>query len=131
MAEKQGLYKCEICGNVVEAIDASVGELSCCRQPMKLIKEIKGVSEGKEKHIPVISVDDDSIKVVVGSTLHPMEDDHYIELVQLLVDGVVVYENRLFPGDEPVAFFKKTGLDGRVLSARAYCNVHGLWRSND
>lgn len=123
------LYKCNICGNVVSLVQNGGGTLVCCGQEMKLMKELTGAQEGKEKHIPVIEQTDDGILVKVGSVPHPMEDDHYISLIQLLDGDKVVIGKRLMPGDKPEALFcclaKKEG-----LKARALCNKHGLWISS-
>lgn len=127
MAEKDGIYKCNICGNVVSVIEAQAGELVCCGAPMEKLEE-KTEDEGKEKHVPVIEEFDGGIRVKIGSVPHPMEEKHYIELVQLIDQNGVVMGKRLGPNDEPVAEFccvaKKEGLKARIL-----CNVHGLWRS--
>ena len=119
------VYKCEVCGNVVSVIQAGQGELVCCEQPMNLLEEKTAEAEGKEKHVPVIEKTDKGVKVTVGSTPHPMEDAHYISLIQLVKDGNVVIGKRLNPGDDPVAEFCLVETDG--LKARAFCNIHGLW----
>ena len=119
MAEKNGIYKCEICGNVVSVIEAADPELVCCGQPMTLLEE-KTNDEGMEKHVPII----EGNKVTVGSVPHPMEEDHWIELIQALKDGEVVAEKRLKAGEEPVVEFNV-----EFNSARVLCNIHGLWKS--
>ncbi len=124
MAEKNGIYKCEICGNVVSVIEAGGGELVCCGQPMKLLEEQTAEQEGKEKHVPVI----EGLKVKVGSTEHPMEEKHYIELIQVFVEDKLIVEKRLYPGDAPeLELLPK--YEGKNLKARALCNIHGLWTS--
>ncbi len=127
MAEINGIYKCEICGNVVSVVDANDGELVCCGQPMNIYDEKTKEQEGKEKHVPVIDMSGEKVVVSVGSTPHPSEEKHYIELVQLLKDGKVIAEKRLFPGDEPKAEFCLKDTEG--ISARELCNIHGLWSS--
>jgi len=127
MAEKNGIYKCEICGNVVSVIEAHDGELVCCGKPMGLLEEKTAEQEGKEKHVPVIEVDGGEIKVKVGSVPHPMEEDHYIELIQVLKAGEVIAEKRLNPGDAPEAEFCLKDTEG--ITAREICNLHGLWKS--
>jgi superoxide reductase len=82
MTEKGQIYKCEICGNVVEVLDEGVGELVCCGQPMKLIEE-KTEDEGKEKHVPIIEKNEEGVKVKVGSVPHPMTEEHYIEWIEI------------------------------------------------
>ena len=128
MAKQNGIYKCEICGNVVSVIEAHEGELVCCGQPMKLLEEKTAEQEGKEKHVPVIEVDENKVTVKVGSVPHPMEKEHYIELIQIISDGNIVIGKRLEPGDEPKAEFCLE--DTENLKARALCNVHGLWISD-
>jgi len=118
------VYKCNICGNIVEVLYAGGGELVCCGKPMILQKE-NTVDASKEKHVPVIVKTSDGIMVKVGSVAHPMEEKHYIMWVELNVDGKV-YKQFLKPGDKPEALFK---VEGKKLSAREYCNLHGLWKA--
>lgn len=124
MAQIQGIYKCEVCGNIVEVLHAGVGELVCCGQPMKLQVE-NTVDAAKEKHVPVIERQGNGYLVKVGSVAHPMEGKHYIEWVQLIADGKACRQF-LKPGDKPEAFFEMTGAS---VQAREYCNLHGLWSS--
>lgn len=126
MVEKNGIYKCEICGNIVSAIEPHEGVLVCCGQNMKLLTE-KTTDEGNEKHVPIISISGDKLVVNVGSVDHPMEDAHFIELIQILKDGNVVAEKRLLPTDKPHAEFCLDSVDN--LRVRALCNIHGLWTS--
>ncbi len=123
MAEKLQIYKCALCGNIVEVIHGGDGELVCCGQPMELLDE-KTADATTEKHVPVIKEVDGGYKVIVGSTLHPMEEKHYIEWIELLVDGKA-YRQFLNPGDAPEAEF---GVQAGMVIAREYCNVHGLWK---
>ncbi|MDD5087132.1 MAG: desulfoferrodoxin [Candidatus Nanoarchaeia archaeon] len=125
MTEIGQMYKCEICGNLVSVIENGVGELVCCGQPMNLLEEHTEGQEGKEKHVPVIETTEGGIKVKVGSIPHPMEEKHYIELIQVIKDGDVVVGKRLKPGDKPEAEFCLS--DASKLKARILCNVHGLW----
>ena len=127
MAKQNGIYKCEICGNVVSVIEAHEGELVCCGQPMKLLEEKTAEQEGKEKHVPVIEIEGNKVTVKVGSVPHPMEKEHYIELIQLIKEGNIAIGKRLKPGDEPKAEFYLE--DTENLKARELCNVHGLWVS--
>jgi len=126
MAKLNGLYKCKTCGNVVSVIEEGVGELVCCGESMELMEE-KTKDEGKEKHVPIIEVSEGNVVVKVGSVPHPMEESHYIELVQLIKDGNVVIGKRLKPGDEPKAEFCVEDSSG--LKARILCNIHGVWVS--
>jgi len=122
MTEKEQIYKCNVCGNIIEVLHTGVGELVCCGQPMELLKEKSG-EEGKEKHIPVIEKTEHGIKVKVGSVPHPMEDNHYIEWIEVFSEGKT-YRKFLTPGDAPEANFELTSTE---VKARAYCNVHKLW----
>ena len=124
MPERLQVYKCEVCGNIVEMVHEGKGELVCCGQPMKLFVE-NTVDAAREKHVPVMEKSADGIKVKVGSVPHPMEEKHYIEFIELIVDGKVCRQY-LSPGQAPEAFFAVTG---DKVSAREYCNLHGLWKS--
>jgi superoxide reductase len=124
MDNKLNIYKCELCGHVVEVMHEADGQLVCCGQPMKLMIE-NTVDAAKEKHVPVIEKTAQGYKVSVGSVLHPMEEKHYIEWIELLADGKA-YRAFLKPGDEPVAVFC---IEATQVSAREYCNLHGLWKS--
>ena len=103
MAERLEVYKCELCGNIVEVLHGGKGELVCCGQPMKLMKE-NTVDAAKEKHVPVIEKVPGGYKVKVGSVAHPMEEKHYIQWVELIVDGKA-YREFLKPGQAPEATF--------------------------
>ena len=103
MAELNGIYKCDICGNVVSVLESGVGELICCGQEMRLVEENPPEKEGKEKHVPVIETEENRVKVKVGSNPHPMEDEHFIEVIELLKDGKVIASKRLYPGQKPEA----------------------------
>jgi superoxide reductase len=124
MTKLNEVYKCELCGNIVELVHSGAGQLVCCGAPMNLMTE-NTVDAATEKHVPIIEKKDEGIEVTVGSVLHPMEESHYIEWIELIVDGAV-YRQRLNPGDAPRAIFKA---DGKMISAREYCNLHGLWKS--
>lgn len=124
MAERMEVYKCEVCGNIVEVLIGGKGELVCCNQPMKKITE-NTVDAAKEKHVPVIEKAGNGIKVKVGSVAHPMEEKHYIQFIELIVDGKL-YRQFLAPGQAPEAFFEITG---DKVTAREYCNLHGLWKA--
>lgn len=124
MAERLEVYKCELCGNIVEVLHGGKGELVCCGQPMKLMKE-NTVDAAKEKHVPVIEKVPGGYKVKVGSVAHPMEEKHYIEWIELIADGEA-YRYFLKPGMKPEATFK---IDAAKVTAREYCNLHGLWKA--
>jgi superoxide reductase len=118
------VYKCELCGNIVEMLHEGAGELVCCGEPMVLF-DAKTMEEGTEKHKPVIEKTEQGIKVKVGDVPHPMMEEHFIEWIELIADGVV-YRNNLKPGDSPEAVFC---LDAENIWARAYCNIHGIWKN--
>ena len=125
MIELNQVYKCNICGNIVEMVHAGQGQLVCCGQPMEFLAE-KHEEEGlAEKHVPVIEKSEKGYRVKVGSVPHPMEEAHYIEWIELMADGKT-YKKFLEPGDQPEAEFC---IEAGNVSARAYCNVHGLWKS--
>jgi superoxide reductase len=126
MTKEGQIYKCEVCGNVVEVVHEGQESLVCCGQPMKLQKA-HTEDKGMEKHVPVIEENGNYITVKVGDIEHPMEENHYIEWIELTVDDAV-YRRYLSPTDNPEVSF--TVPERHIeLSARAYCNVHGLWKS--
>ncbi|MCJ8500972.1 desulfoferrodoxin [Desulfatitalea alkaliphila] len=125
MTERLEVYKCEVCGNIVEVLHAGPGQLVCCGQPMVCMKE-NTVDAAKEKHVPVIEKIDGGVKVKVGSVAHPMEEKHYIEWIEIIADGKA-YRQFLKPGETPEATFMVTAND---ITAREYCNLHGLWKAN-
>ena len=122
MAKLLEVYKCELCGNIVEVIHGGDGDLVCCGQDMKLLSE-NTVDAAKEKHVPVIVADGGSVTVTIGSVAHPMEEKHYIEWIELVADGKA-YRQFLNPGEAPSATFNVTA---KNLSARELCNLHGVW----
>lgn len=125
MAEKKQIYKCETCGNIVEVLHGGAGELVCCGEPMKQYAAHYSSDEGKEKHVPVLEKAGDGVKVKVGSNPHPMEENHYIEWIEI-IDGETSCRHFLQPGQDPEAVFKGMPEGAR---AREYCSVHGLWKS--
>ena len=124
MTKKMEIYKCELCGNIVEMLHEGQGELICCGEPMKLYNE-NTVDAAKEKHVPVIEKIDGGFKVKVGSVEHPMIEKHYIQWIQIIADGKA-YRQFLKPGEKPEAVFK---IEADEITAREYCNLHGLWRA--
>ncbi len=122
--ERLQVYKCEVCGNMVEVIHAGAGTLVCCGQDMRLLKEGE-TDAATEKHVPVIEKADGGYKVKVGDVAHPMEEKHYIEWIELTADGKA-YRQFLKPGVAPEAFF---GVEADTVGAREYCNLHGLWKA--
>jgi superoxide reductase len=124
MAKQLEVYKCEICGNIVEVLHGGKGDLVCCGQPMKLLVE-NTVDAAKEKHVPVVRETASGFKVSVGSVPHPMEEKHYIEWIELIADGAA-YRKFLKPGDAPEAEF---AIKAKQVTAREHCNLHGLWKA--
>ncbi len=123
MTKKLQIYKCNLCGNIVEVLHEGAGELVCCGEPMELLDE-KTADATTEKHVPVIEKIDGGYKVTVGSVPHPMEGKHYIEWIELLADGKA-YRQFLEAGMQPEATFH---VEASSVSAREHCNVHGLWK---
>jgi superoxide reductase len=124
MGKRNQVFKCEKCGSMVASMHDADCDPSCCGQPMKLLAE-NSTEAAKEKHVPVIEKAADGFKVSVGSIVHPMEADHFIEWIELLADGLC-YRKYLKPGDKPEAFFS---IKASAVSAREYCNKHGLWKA--
>ncbi len=123
MTEVREIYKCEICGNIVEVLHGGKGELVCCGQPMKRMEE-KTEDSSVEKHVPYIEKTEKGVLVKVGQNQeHPMMEEHYIEWIQVIADGSS-YRKFLQPGDKPEAEFE---IKADEITAREYCNVHGLW----
>ncbi|KUG05341.1 superoxide reductase [hydrocarbon metagenome] len=123
MTTRLDVYKCEICGNIVEVLHEGKGTLVCCNKDMVLYKE-NTIDASVEKHVPVISRSADGVKVAIGSDLHPMIEKHYIEWIEVIA-GDKVYREFLKPDQKPEAVFK---VADEKLTSRAYCNIHGLWK---
>jgi superoxide reductase len=122
MVKRFEVYKCGICGNIVEVLHVGGGKLVCCGKPMEMMVE-KSADQGKEKHVPVVERTDEGVKVKVGSVAHPMEEKHFIEWIEVLTeDGVM--RKFLEPGEAPEAEFAVKD----VKMAREYCTIHGLWK---
>jgi len=124
MTELRQVYKCNICGNIVEVLHTGVGQLVCCGQPMELLRE-KTVDIGLEKHVPVIEKVGNKVEVKVGSVPHPMEQKHYVEWIEIIANGKTC-RKFLKPGEKPEAEFETTA---EKIEAREYCNIHGLWKT--
>ena len=125
MTKKSEIYKCEICGNIVEVLHVGDGTLVCCGQNMTNMKE-KTADEGQEKHVPIIEKTDSKVIINVGEIAHPMEEAHHIEWIEL---EIKTKNSKVFltPTDEPKAEFSTTE---DIIRARAYCNIHGLWKKD-
>ena len=119
------VYRCNVCGNIVEVLHTGKGELVCCGQPMELLQE-KTADVGQEKHVPVVEASASGIKVRVGDVPHPMEEKHYIEWVEVITDSGI-YRQFLKPGEKPEAEFD---IKPQKVTAREYCSIHGLWKSS-
>ena len=121
MAEKMEIYKCMMCGNIVEVLHGGDGELVCCGKPMELQVE-NTTDAAREKHVPVIEKIDGGYKVKIGSVPHPMEEKHFIEWIELIANGKA-YRQFLNPGDVPEAVFN---IEANLVTAREFCNLHGV-----
>lgn len=127
MTKKLEMYKCNVCGNFVEVVLAGEGELVCCNQPMNLLKA-NTTDAATEKHVPFFVKKDNELEVRVGSVLHPMTDEHYIQFIEVVSDDErYVKRKYLYPTDEPTFLLK--GYDIGALNAREFCNLHGLWEA--
>lgn len=123
MAKRLEIYKCMHCGIVAEVVHEGKGQMICCGEPMKLLAE-NTTDAATEKHVPVIEKIEGGYKVKVGSVAHPMQEEHYIEWIELLADGAA-YRRFLEPGQAPEAVFN---VEAESVSARELCNIHGLWK---
>lgn len=123
MAERLQIYQCMTCGHIIEVLHTGAGTLTCCGQPMQGLEE-QTAEAATEKHVPVIEQTDAGISVTVGSVAHPMQEEHFIEWIELLADGKA-YRQFLRPGSAPEALFD---VKADTVSAREFCNVHGLWK---
>ncbi len=124
MTRLRELYRCSICGNVVEIAHEGAPDLVCCGQPMAKLYP-KTEDEGKEKHVPVVEETKGGVKVKVGSTPHPMEDAHYIKFIEVLTADKVL-RAELNPGEAPEAEFCVKNLD--IVEVREFCTIHMLWK---
>ena len=124
MTEIRQVFKCTVCGNIVEVLHDGAGELVCCGEPMNLLTE-KTEDVGLEKHVPIMERVGNKVKVRVGSVPHPMEQKHYIEWIEIVADDKIC-RKFLKPEDKPEAEFETTA---KKIQAREYCNIHGLWKT--
>ena len=127
MTQKQQIYKCGICGNIVEVLHSGAGELVCCGKSMQLLAE-NMVDAATEKHVPVIIKTDKGIKIQVGQVVHPMDEKHFIEWIEIITENNENFKKFLEPGKRPEAEFCT---DEKILQVRAFCNLHGLWKAKD
>lgn len=123
MTNLNEIYRCSICGNIVEVVHAAAGQLVCCGKPMQAMKE-NSQDAAVEKHVPVVEKVDGGYLVTIGSVEHPMLPEHYIEWIELVTPNGVL-RRYLAPGQKPQALFITDATD---VYAREYCNLHGLWK---
>jgi len=128
MTQLHEVYKCSVCGNMVEVVHTGAGALTCCGKEMVRLEA--GVSDGAaEKHVPIIEKVEGGYKVSVGSVAHPMIEAHYIEFIELICEKCQKVQRKyLKPGDKPEAVFKTCAEE---VTAREYCNLHGLWQAKN
>lgn len=124
MTQLNQVYRCNICGNIVEAVHGGVGQLVCCGQATELLEE-KIADIGQEKHLPVVEKNSGGIKIKIGSLPHPMEEKHYIEWAEVIIDNNLS-RKLLKPGNKPEVEF--LGITGQI-KVKIYCNIHGLWKT--
>ncbi len=124
MTQRDEVYQCELCGNLISVVHGAGGTLVCCGQDMVHLKG-NTTDAAVEKHVPVIAKEGNRVTVTVGKVPHPMEEKHFIEVIGVLTEDKL-YRAYLKPGDKPEATFE---IDGAIKCARAYCNLHGLWVS--
>lgn len=127
MTEKFDINHCEICGNIIEVVHDGAGQLVCCGQPMIPKPELTKEQEGKEKHIPIIEKTSEGVKVKIGSIEHPMNEEHYIEWIEIITNDGKLHRKLLTHNDKPEATFKINNETG--FKIREYCSIHGLWKS--
>jgi superoxide reductase len=120
MTKRGQIWKCSICGNIVEVFHEGADNLHCCGKPMDLQEEKSEDPEKGEKHVPFI----EGKKVKVGEVAHPMESTHYIEWIEATSRNGRIAKVFLNPSEPPEAEF-----DFEPVSAREYCNLHGLWKT--
>lgn len=124
MTELLEIYKCEVCGNIIETIHTGKGALVCCGKEMVLQKE-QSEGEYAEKHAPVKTNNEQGVNIKVGKQEHPMEKEHYIEWIEIITEKG---NSRKFlkPNQKPEANFP---VKTEIKKTRMYCNIHGLWKS--
>lgn len=127
MTKKLEMYKCEVCGNLIEVVLAGDGDLVCCNQPMILLKP-NTVDAAKEKHVPFFEKKGEELDIRIGSEPHPMTNEHYIQFIEAISkDERYVKRKYLYPNEEPVLTLKC--YDVGSIIAKENCNLHGLWEA--
>ncbi len=130
MTEVMQVYKCNICGNIVEIINSGFGELVCCSVPMEKLEEKTSDENLQEKHVPIITMEGENKIIRVGSIPHPMEDNHYIVFIEAISpDKKYLKRKYLHPNEEPKLDLKHNGCAYETFTARELCNIHGLWKN--
>jgi len=125
MAIESKIFKCDICGNVIEMLDNKGPILECCGEAMtEMVENTKDAA--KEKHIPVVEITEEGMKVTVGSVKHPMTPEHWIQWIEVIGENEICRKH-LNPGEEPVAVFNCGKNCGKAPKVREFCNLHGLW----
>ncbi len=129
--KRKEIYRCNVCGKVIEVLNPGAPETICCGEPMKLMEEQTAEWKG-EKHVPKITIDGNKVTVDVGismGTPHPMTEEHWIMWIELICKNDCYKRKFLNPGDDPKATFVVADTTG--LSAREYCNIHYLWAGSE
>lgn len=129
MTKRLELYKCDICGNIVEVVVEGAGELVCCGQPMRLLQAGTNDDASTEKHVPVFSkTETNGMEIRVGAEPHPMIPEHYVMFIEVIsADKNYVKRKYLHPDEKPELVIDKY-INNSL--AREYCNIHGLWEAN-
>lgn len=129
LTKRKQIYKCEVCGKVIEILNPGVPETICCDKPMKLMEEQTADWKG-EKHVPHITIDGNKVTVDIGIEAgmpHPMTEEHWIMWIEIICKNDCYKRKFLKPGDEQKATFVVADTEG--VWAKEYCNLHGLWKS--
>lgn len=128
MTKRNQIWKCEICGNIIEILHEGADSLVCCNQPMILQKE-NSEGEYAEKHAPVVEKNEEGVEVKIGNIPHPMEPEHYIEWIEISTENA---NSKKFLNPEIDKEAKKNfPIKKQIKKARMYCNKHGLWVSKE
>jgi len=122
--EKLDVYKCGVCGNIIEVLHVGGGPLACCGQPMSQLKE-NTQDAATEKHVPVVNETKTGVEVVIGEVEHPMGGDHFIEWIEVITTNNGVLRQFLSPNAPPKAEFNIN--KSQIKKTREFCNLHGLW----
>lgn len=127
MTKRLELYKCNVCGNLVEVVLNGAGELVCCNEKMQLLNANTTDGDG-EKHVPVFLKKDGELEIRIGSQPHPMTKEHYIQFIEIISDDEV-YLKRKYLKPEEDALLNLKGYDIGAMKVEEYCNIHGLWEN--